>query len=553
MSEKPTYEELARRVRKLEKAESDCKKAEEALRESEERFRQLFENMSSGVVIYEAVDNGGDFIFHDLNRATERIEQLTRGDLIGKRVTSVFPGVVEFGLLEILQSVWRTGKPKRHPVKLYRDERIKGWRENYVYKLPSGKIVAIYDDITSRKEAEDDREKLLAYLSHAQKMKAIGTLAGGIAHNFNNILMGIQGRTSLMMVDKDPHDPDREHLRGIEEYVKNAAEVTRDLLGFARGGKYEVKPTDLNILIKHENKMFSSTKKEIRFHEEYEMELWAVEADQGQIQQVLLNLYVNAWQAMPGGGDLYLQTENVTLDEEFIKPFGLAPGRYVKVSVTDTGVGMDGMTLEKIFDPFFSTRDVGQGSGLGLASVYGIIRNHSGFINVYSEKSAGTTFNIYLPALETKPLKACKGPKPHEIKYGHGTILLADDEVMVVEVGQAMLERLGYRVLTAWNGQQALEIYEKNTEEIDLVILDMIMPGIGAGETIDRIKKIDEDVKVLLSSGYSINGQAREILDRGCTGFIQKPFSLKDLSRKVRDALDYGKRQKGEESQLSLV
>ncbi|MDY6974432.1 MAG: response regulator, partial [Thermodesulfobacteriota bacterium] len=399
------------------------------------------------------------------------------------------------------------------------------------YIVPEGR------DITSRKQAEEEREKLQEQLNQAQKMEAVGTLAGGIAHNFNNILMGIQGRTSLMMMDKDTSDPDYEHLRGIEEYVKNAVELTSDLLGFARGGKYEVKPTDLNALIKHENRMFGNTRKEISVQEKYEKDLWTVKVDHGQIRQVLLNLYVNAWQAMPGGGDLYIQTENVTLDKDYIKPFAVAPGRYVKVSVTDTGVGIDAAVREKIFDPFFTTKDAGQGSGLGLASVYGIIKNHGGFINVYSEKGEGTTFNIYLPASEKESMGKAHWTNKHVIQYGRGTVLLVDDEEMIVEVGQAMLENLGYRVLTAGSGREALDLYEKQKGEIDLVILDIIMPDMGGSETFDRLKAINGNVNVLLSSGYSINGGA-EIMDRGCIGFIQKPFSIKALSIKVREALD---------------
>jgi CheY-like chemotaxis protein len=201
-------------------------------------------------------------------------------------------------------------------------------------------------------------------------------------------------------------------------------------------------------------------------------------------------------------------------------------------------VGIDAAVREKIFDPFFTTKDAGQGSGLGLASVYGIIKNHGGFINVYSEKGEGTTFNIYLPASEKESMGKADWTNKHEIQYGRGTVVLVDDEKMVVEVGQAMLENLGYRVLTAGSGQEALDLYEKQKEEIDLVILDIIMPDMGGGETFDRLKAINGNVNVLLSSGYSINGQATEIMDRGCTGFIQKPFSIKALSIKVREALD---------------
>jgi PAS domain S-box-containing protein len=398
-------------------------------------------------------------------------------------------------------------------------------------------IKGVVQDITERKEGEAEREKLQSLLNQAQKMESIGTLAGGIAHNFNNVLMGIQGRVSLMMVDKDSSHPDYEHLNGIEEYIRNAAELTKDLLGFARGVNNEVRPTDLNTLIKHENRMFGRTKKEVRIRGKYEKKLWPVEVDRGQIQQVFLNLYVNAWQAMADGGHLYVRTENTTLDGAFTEPFGMNPGRFVKVSVTDTGTGMDDATRAKIFDPFFSTRDNGLSSGLGLASVYGIIKNHGGFINVYSEKGKGTTFNIYLPVSDKKVLLEGAAYDHHRIQYGQGTVLLVDDEGMVIDVGRQMLKRLGYHVLTAQSGQEALNVFEKQMDRIDLVILDLIMPEMGGGETYDRMKDMDKNVNILLSSGYSADGQAKEIMDRGSMGFIQKPFSLTSLSIKVKQAL----------------
>jgi CheY-like chemotaxis protein len=348
--------------------------------------------------------------------------------------------------------------------------------------------------------------------------------------------MGIQGRASLMMIDKDPSHPDLEHLKGIEEYVKNAAELTKDLLGFARGGKYEVQPTNLNELIKHENRLFGQTKKEISMKGKYEKNLWTVQVDRGQMRQMLMNLYVNAWQAMPGGGLLYVQTENVTVDKAFAKPIGVAPGRYVKITVTDTGTGMDAETKEKIFDPFFTTQEMGTGTGLGLASVYGIVKNHGGFINVYSERGEGTAFHIYLPASQEELFEEDKPSR--EVITGEGTVLLVDDEEMILDVGKQLLEKLGYRVMVAKHGKEAVAVYEKNKADIDLVILDMIMPGMGGGEVYDRLKEIEPNIKVLLSSGYSINGQAQEILDRGCDGFIQKPFDIKALSRKIRESLE---------------
>ena len=517
---------------------TEHKHAEEALRQSEAKFRDLADMLPQ--IVFET-DVKGNLTFinqnafntfgytkedfasglnatqmiapKDRDRAGDRMRQILRGpsDLLGSEYSAIKEDGTEFPVIIYSTSFLRDGSPA-------------GFR-------------GLMIDITDRKRAEEDRKSLQAQLIQAQKMEAIGTLAGGIAHNFNNILMGVQGRTSLMKMGKNPSEPDYEHLKGIEEYVKNAVELTKDLLGYALGGKYEVKPTDLNILIKHENRMFGRTKREIRVHDKYEKDLWTVEVDQSQIKQALLNLYVNAWQAMPGEGDLFIQTENATLDTEYIKPFDITPGRYVKVSVTDTGAGMDAATRERIFDPFFSTKDVGHGSGLGLASVYGIIKNHGGFINVYSERGEGTTFNIYLPASEREAEEEGPDPKRHEIHYGQGSILLVDDEDMIVEVGKAMLEKLGYRAILARSGQEALNLYEKQREDIDLVILDMIMPGMGGGETYDRLREIDGDVKVILSSGYSIEGKAKEIMDRGCSGFIQKPFAMEALSRKVREVL----------------
>ncbi|MEA3359014.1 MAG: response regulator, partial [Thermodesulfobacteriota bacterium] len=381
-----------------------------------------------------------------------------------------------------------------------------------------------------------EQERLEHQLQQSQRMKAIGTLAGGIAHDFNNLLMGIQGNASLMLLDLDTSHSHHEKLKSIEQYVQNGSELTKQLLGFALGGKYEVKPTNINELVRKNSQMFGRTRKEIRFHENYDKNLWTVEVDQGQIEQVFLNLYINAWQAMPGGGELYLITENVIFDESYVKSYGVEPGRYVKISVTDTGTGMDEDIKQRIFDPFFTTKEMGRGTGLGLASAYGIIKNHSGFINVYSEKGAGATFNIYLPVSE----KVVSGEKrlAKEVLRGTETVLFVDDEDIIIDVGEQLLEKLGYSVLKAKTGREALDVYKEKRNIIKIVVLDMIMPEMSGGDVYDGLKEINPEIKVLLSSGYSINGLAQSILDRGCNGFIQKPFNLKELSHKLREILD---------------
>jgi len=385
-------------------------------------------------------------------------------------------------------------------------------------------------------ESQQQALQSMEIFHRAQKIEALGTLAGGIAHHFNNLLMGIQGRTSLMLMDIDPSHSFYRHLKGIEEQVISAANLTKQLLGFARRGKYEVRSTDLNELIKKTSRMFGRTNKALKIHCRFQEDLWTVEIDQEQIEQVMMTLYVNAWQAMPGSGDLNLETQNTKLDKDFSKLFSVKEGNYVKISVTDNGVGMDEGTRQRIFEPFYTTKTMEKGTGLGLASTYGIIKNHDGIINVYSEKGKGTTFDIYLPASD-KHVSGGKKPTG-DIMQGSEMILLVDDEEVIVNVGEQMLDRLGYKVIIAKGGKEAIELYIKNQEKIDMVILDMIMPDVDGKMVYEKLKEINPGIKVLLSSGYSITGQAQEILDKGCSGFIQKPFNLKDLSLKLRSILD---------------
>ncbi|MCJ7616268.1 MAG: ATP-binding protein, partial [Desulfobacterales bacterium] len=390
--------------------------------------------------------------------------------------------------------------------------------------------------ITKRRQAEEEREKLEARLLQAQKMEAVGTLAGGIAHDFNNLLMGIQGQASLMLLDIAPDHPHYERLKSIENTVQTGAGLSKQLLGFARGGRYEVKPTNLNELIKHSSEMFARTQKNITINEKYYEDIWTVEVDQGQINQVLLNLYVNAWQALPEGGSIYIETSNVELEENYSRTFSIKPGNYVKISVTDTGVGIDKAIQHKVFEPFFTTREIGRGTGLGLASAYGIIKNHGGIINIYSEKGKGTTFTLHLPVSE-KQLPIIKKKLDKKIQKGTETILLVDDEDMIIDVGKDMLEQLGYKVLSAKTGEKAIEIYRKHKDNIDMAIVDLIMPSMSGGDVYNHMKEINPDIKVLLASGYCLDRMTTDILNRGCKGFIQKPFDISELSTTIRKIL----------------
>ena len=293
-------------------------------------------------------------------------------------------------------------------------------------------------------------------------------------------------------------------------------------------------------LVDRTAKMFGRTRKEITIEKNFPGEIDQIDVDQNQIEQVLLNLFVNAAHAMPNGGTLTISAENVTLDEKTVELHRLPPGEYLKTSIKDTGIGMDKTTMEKVFDPFFTTKERGRGTGLGLASAYGIIKSHNGFFNVVSEVEKGSTFEFYLPIAERVKVEPVE-EKYEEVVNGVEKILLVDDEEMIIpEVGD-MLETLGYNVTAARGGKEAIKLYEENKNEIDLVILDMIMPEMTGGQTFDYLKMIDPEVKVLLSSGYSIDGSAREIMERGCNGFIHKPFDLALLSKKIREVLDQQK------------
>lgn len=390
-------------------------------------------------------------------------------------------------------------------------------------------------EIEERKEVELERKRLEAQFFRAQKMESLGTLAGGIAHDFNNLLMVIQGRTSLMQIDTDADHRNYDHLNSIKEYVKRASELTRQLLGFARGGKVEVVSSNIDEILKKSAAMFGRTHKDIEIHYDLFGDVHPVEIDRGQIDQVLMNLFVNAWQAMPEGGDLFIGTENILLSPEEGTLHSVRPGDFVRITVRDTGIGMDEATQQKVFDPFFTTKEMGMGTGLGLASAYGIIKNHEGIISVTSRVGEGSRFDILLPASKKKISQTHLPAK--KIEKGEERILLIDDEKMVIKVGTKMMEYLGYTILSATSGKEAIRIFEERHAEIDMVVLDMIMPEMGGKEIFYHLKKIVPDVKVLLASGYSLEGQGKEMMAAGCSGFIQKPFDMDGLSNKILEIL----------------
>ncbi len=473
-------------------------------------------------------------IIEYVNPAFEKITGYSRQEVIGRNIELMDSGRHSKTFLSFIIDTLQRGE-------IWQGRIVNKRKDNSLYETEAtvspikNKIGEITNYVSLQRDVSHE-VRLERQLRQAQKMEAIGTLAGGIAHDFNNLLMGIQGNISLSLLDLDTDSPLSKNLKKIEQYIQNGVDLTKQLLGFARGGKYEISLLNINELLKEQNLMFSRTNKEVIFEDKLAPDLWSVGVDRGQIEQVLMNLYLNALQAMPGGGTLITRTGHMTIDKDQYNPYYVKAGKYVKITIEDTGIGMSEEIQQRIFDPFFTTKEMGRGTGLGLASVYGIVKNHEGFINVYSEKGKGTRFEVCLPA-------SGKGV-PHKEKAreefveGKETVLLVDDEDMIIDVGERMLGKLGYKVFTARDGKEAIEVFQKYQEKIDVIILDMIMPKMGGGESFDRIKKMKPEIKVLLSSGYSISGQATEILNRGCNGFIQKPFNLQNLSKNLRSILE---------------
>ncbi|MBN2125135.1 MAG: response regulator, partial [Deltaproteobacteria bacterium] len=386
-------------------------------------------------------------------------------------------------------------------------------------------------DITAHKKLEDQ-------LLHAQKMEAIGTLAGGVAHDFNNLLQAVQGYADLLLLDQKEGDRGYREVQEIRRAGQKAAGLTRQLLTFGRKVESKLRPLDLNAVVKQASALLERTiPKMIDIELHLSEDMMPVHGDPGQIEQILMNLGINARDAMPEGGRVVIETGEVSLDDFYCEGhLGAKAGRYACVRFSDTGCGMDRDTLTHIFEPFYTTKETGTGTGLGLAMVYGIVKSHNGYIMCYSEPGKGTTFKIYLPAIarEAEPESRKEDAAP---PGGTETILLVDDEEYIRSLGAEILSRFGYSVLQAPDGESALEIYRKEGESIDLIILDLIMPGMGGKRCLEKILEVDPEAAVLISSGHSINGPTRETIESGAKGFIAKPYQVTDMLQSVYDVL----------------
>jgi signal transduction histidine kinase len=395
-------------------------------------------------------------------------------------------------------------------------------------------------ELEERKRGEEEQERLQEQLRQSQKMEAVGLLAGGVAHDFNNLLMAIVSYGGILQMKMAEDDPLKSTVDNMLAVVERAAGLTQSLLAFSRKQEIDLLPCNLNDIIRKVEKFLARIiGEDIEVQTTFREDPLNVNADSGQIEQVLMNLATNARDAMPHGGSLSIVTESLEMDEEYVKAHGYGePGRYVLFSVTDTGAGMDAATTKRIFEPFFTTKEVGKGTGLGLAVVFGIVKQHGGYINFYSEPGIGTTFRIYLPLLQgvegagTEPVPL---PRP---TGGTETILLAEDEALLRDLVKVVLTQFGYTVIEAEDGEDAVRQFTENRERIQLLLLDLIMPKKSGKDAYDEIRMMGGNVRAIFISGYLQDAiRKKGLLEEGCD-LVMKPVSPQNLLRKIREVLD---------------
>lgn len=419
------------------------------------------------------------------------------------------------------------------------------WRvRGYPVRDESGEVtggIEVVLDVSGSRPSEDEHKKLSRQLQQAQRMESIGTLAGGIAHDFNNILQAISGYAQLLMLDKTEEHSDFVMLHEIEKASQRASTLTQQLLTFSRRVESILSPVDLNLEIRQVKELLSRTlPKMIQIELDLTADLQSINADAAQIEQILMNLSVNAGHAMPDGGKLQFRTESFVIDQQFCDGhLGFTPGEYVRLSIIDNGTGIDPKTRERIFDPFFTTKEVGKGTGLGLSIVYGIVKNHNGHIDVESAPDQGTTIRIYFPVCteKQKSISGHDGVDP-ACRNSKETVMIVDDEESILKLGNSILSRFGYQTELAASGEEALEIYSSMQDRIDLILLDLNMPGMGGQKCLEQLIQFNPEIKVIVASGYPPDGELKDKLDSINGGYIAKPYRLNSMIEKVRQMLD---------------
>jgi two-component system, cell cycle sensor histidine kinase and response regulator CckA len=525
----------------LSKRNLELEEKNTRLRESEERYRLLVETMNDGLIME---DLNGAITY--VNKKFTKMTGYPEEELIGRKASDFLN---EANLMIYLRYIDLCHGGDISPFELT-------WLKKEGTILPTivspqsivddnGKIrgcFAVITDITERKNAEEEKRSMEQHLQQAQKMESIGTLAGGISHDFNNSLQAIIGYSQILLMDKDETNPDYSKLTSIERAAQRASELTQQLLAFSRKVESKMRPIDLNKEVSEIRNLLERTiPKMINIQLNLEKYLYVVNADPSQIEQIMMNLAVNARDAIGEEGQIIISTENTTLNEIECRNFhGLVPGNYVILSMTDNGKGMTKNESERIFEPFFTTKAPGKGTGLGLSMVYGLVTKHNGYIACTSEPGVGTTFRIYLPAIKQEIpaiTEKKEGPAPAR---GTETILIVDDEQFVRELGEQILIKFGYKVIAATDGESALATYSKNMDKISLIILDLIMPGMGGKKCLEELLRIKPSLKVVITSGYSPEDDAKSAMESGAKGFISKPYNVKNMLKEVREVLDAG-------------
>jgi PAS domain S-box-containing protein len=537
---KNVLKELRNRVQELENAENERKRAVEALREIEERFRQIYDEAPVG---YHELDKEGRII--RVNRRELEMLGYKEEELLGRPVwkfvveeemtrqviMAKIAGDVSFH--ETFERTYRRKDGTTLPVLI--EDRIIRDKKRRIAGIRS-----MIEDITERRRAEEALKKSEEQLRQWQRVEAIGRLAGGVAHDFNNLLMTIKGCSELLLGGLDPHDARREEVEEIRKAAERATALTRQLLAFGRRQVLQPQVLDLNEVVANMDRMLQRLiGEDIQLLTVLDPELWSVKVDPGQIEQVIMNLAVNARDAMPGGGKLTIETANVVLDEEYaVRHVAVKPGPCVMLAVTDNGCGMDKETQSHLFEPFFTTKNKGEGTGLGLSTVYGIVKQSGGNIWAYSELGHGTTFKVYLPRVE-EGVKAYR-PKvaPTVPPGGPETILLVEDEEAVRTIVSKILQNKGYTVLEAHHGHEALQICKDYEGPIHLMVTDVVMPHMSGRELAERLTFLRPELRVLFMSGYPDNAIVHHGVLGAGTAFLQKPFALSALECKVRELLD---------------
>ena len=502
--------------------------AVEALKEGRAWLKNVLESIQAGVMVVD-VDT---YTILDVNRAAAEMIGISKDEILHSNYRNfIYRDVDERGVgtdsdlaMEGKEHFLLRADGKKIPILKTGNQAV---INNTAYLIES------FLDISETKRLE-------ANLHQSQKMEAVGTLAGGIAHDFNNLLQAITGYTQIMLLDRHSKDPEYPTLQAIQRSSERAAQLVRQLLLFSRKAETERRPVDLNHELEQAGRILERTiPKMVDIEMHFGSRLWKVMADPVQIEQILLNLGGNSADAMPEGGVLILETRNITLDTEFTGAHtGAEPGDYVLLVVADNGQGMDDETVAHIYEPFFTTKDIGRGTGLGLASVYGIVKSYNGHIDCQSEPGQGTIFKIYLPAIgeseRNKETDRASGP----IEGGTETILLVDDEASIRNFARQALERFGYSVISAASGEEALDVFSTRGRDIDLVIMDIGMPGMGGRRCFQEILRVDPLAKIVVASGYSIDDQLKKMVKAGAVEYIGKPYELNDLLGKIRSVLE---------------